>query len=188
MPRYAPTTIAVMAVAALAFLACGGPAASSAGEKRPRVTRQPAEAPPVTEETGPGFSPHVALRDPLAELVTQYVRARSEWEWYRGVLARREEARRAVTVPAVAAAVPAVESSGRCGGDLPPCSVMYCESGGNIRAENPHSTASGKWQFLDSTWAGHGGYARAKDAPESVQDERARQVYAGGAGRGHWVC
>jgi len=63
---------------------------------------------------------------------------------------------------------------------------MMRESGGNIRAQNPSSSASGKWQFIDSTWAGYGGYAHAKDAPESVQDEKARQLWAGGAGCSHW--
>lgn len=81
-----------------------------------------------------------------------------------------------------------VDGSGACGGDLPPCSVMVCESHGNLVAENPRSTASGKWQILDSTWAGYGGYARASDAPEDVQDARAREIYAGGAGRSQWVC
>ena len=55
--------------------------------------------------------------------------------------------------------------SGQCGGDLPPCWVMMRESRGDIRAENPRSTASGKWQFLD---------------------ERARQLWAGGRGCSHW--
>ncbi len=63
---------------------------------------------------------------------------------------------------------------------------MRRESGGNIRAQNPRSTASGKWQFLDSTWAGYGGYSSAYLAPESVQDARARELWAGGAGCGHW--
>lgn len=82
----------------------------------------------------------------------------------------------------------AVYGTGACGGDLPPCSVMWCESHGSLTAQNPHSTASGKWQILDSTWGGYGGYSRAMYAPESVQDARAREIYAGGAGRGAWVC
>jgi hypothetical protein len=83
---------------------------------------------------------------------------------------------------------PAYEAgSGRCGGDLPPCSVMQRESGGNIRAQNPSSSASGKWQFIDSTWNGYGGYASAADAPEAVQDAKARELWAGGAGCGHWT-
>lgn len=84
------------------------------------------------------------------------------------------------------AAKAAAAATGRCGGDLPPCYVMRRESGGNIRAKNPRSSASGKWQFIDSTWAGFGGYAHASDAPESVQDALARRLWAGGAGCSHW--
>lgn len=87
--------------------------------------------------------------------------------------------------PAIASA-PAQQGSGACGGDLPPCYVMQRESGGNIRAKNPRSTASGKWQFLDSTWGGYGGYSRAMDAPEEVQDARARALWANGRGCSHW--
>lgn len=97
------------------------------------------------------------------------------------------------TVPAVVVTWPkaphiASVGSGRCGGDLPPCSVMYCENGGKLTGKNPSSSASGKWQILDSTWGGYGGYSHAQDAPESVQDAKARQIYAGGAGRSQWVC
>lgn len=81
---------------------------------------------------------------------------------------------------------PAQQGSGACGGDLPPCYVMMRESGGNIRAKNPSSSASGKWQFIDSTWAGYGGYSRAMDAPEAVQDAKARALWAGGRGCSHW--
>lgn len=95
---------------------------------------------------------------------------------------------RAALVAAGTGVTPATTGagSGRCGGDLPPCYVMERESGGNIRAQNPTSTASGKWQDLDSTWNGYGGYAHAKDAPEPVQDEFNRALYDGGAGCSHW--
>lgn len=73
-----------------------------------------------------------------------------------------------------------------CGGDLPPCYVKARESGGDYSAQNPSSSASGAWQFLDSTWAGFGGYSRAVFAPPDVQDARARELWAGGAGCGHW--
>jgi hypothetical protein len=92
----------------------------------------------------------------------------------------------AAPAPAPAPAAAAAYGSGACGGDLPPCYVMMRESGGNITAQNPTSTASGKWQFIDSTWAGFGGYAKARYAPESVQDAKARQLWAGGAGCSHW--
>lgn len=89
-------------------------------------------------------------------------------------------------IPAEEAPEPEIGVSGACGGDLPPCYVMMRESGGNITAQNPTSTASGKWQFLDSTWQGYGGYAKARYAPESVQDAKARQLWAGGRGCSHW--
>jgi hypothetical protein len=56
------------------------------------------------------------------------------------------------------------------------------ESGGNPQAQNPASTASGKYQFLDSTWREYQAkynqqfgtnynYSRAADAPADVQDK-----------------
>lgn len=47
----------------------------------------------------------------------------------------------------------------------------------DYRNQNPSSTASGAWQFLDSTWAGYGGYSRAMYAPPAVQDAKARLVF-----------
>lgn len=52
------------------------------------------------------------------------------------------------------------------------------ESGGNITAQNPDSSASGKYQYIDGTWRSSAEnyyppalqYAHAKDAPEAVQD------------------
>ncbi|WP_426572308.1 transglycosylase family protein [Aquihabitans sp. McL0605] len=91
-----------------------------------------------------------------------------------------------VAPPVTRQAPAAGPSTGRCGGDLPPCYIMNRESGGSLTAKNPSSSASGKWQFLDSTWAGYGGYSSASQAPESVQDAKARQLWAGGSGCGHW--
>jgi hypothetical protein len=65
--------------------------------------------------------------------------------------------------------------------------IFFAESGGDWRAQNPTSSASGGYQFLDSTWAGHGGYARAKDAPPHVQRERFLALWADGAGASHWT-
>jgi hypothetical protein len=88
-----------------------------------------------------------------------------------------------------------VYGSGACGGDLPPCWVLARESKGDLTVWNGGchdgpcpggSMASGKWQFLRSTWAGYGGYLDAADAPEDVQDARAREVWADGAGCSHW--
>ena len=87
-----------------------------------------------------------------------------------------------VTVPAPVQ----VSTHGACGGNLPPCCVMMRESGGNPTAVNASSGASGKWQFMPSTWANYGGYPTAASAPEAVQDARAAQIWAGGAGASHW--
>lgn len=54
--------------------------------------------------------------------------------------------------------------------------IKRMESGGNYRALNGGSGASGAYQFLDSTWGGYGGYRRAMDAPPEIQDARARQL------------
>ena len=57
------------------------------------------------------------------------------------------------------------------------------ESGGNYTAQNSVSSASGAYQFIDSTWRstlrsmGRGGeYSRAKYAPPSYQDMVAYHV------------
>lgn len=85
-----------------------------------------------------------------------------------------------------------------CGGDLPPCYVAERESKFDVLAVNPGhagapadpgdpwSHASGKWQFMPDTWAGFDGYPYAAAAPAGVQNDRARQVWAGGAGCGAW--
>jgi len=63
--------------------------------------------------------------------------------------------------------------------------IRDCESGDRLAsgravpgshrygAQNRVSTASGAYQFLDTTWGGHLGYAKARHAPPRVQDQRA---------------
>ena len=54
--------------------------------------------------------------------------------------------------------------------------VAKHESGGNYKAENPISTASGKYQWIDSSWqdasrrAGRSGWSHAASAPPAIQD------------------
>ena len=51
--------------------------------------------------------------------------------------------------------------------------IRALESGGDYAARARGSTASGAYQFLDSSWDGYGGYRRASDAPPAVQDAKA---------------
>jgi hypothetical protein len=72
-------------------------------------------------------------------------------------------------------------------GGIAACIRKY-ESGGNYRAQNPTSTASGAYQFINSTWRAITGRSdRAKDAPPSVQDAAFYKLWAGGSGAHHWV-
>lgn len=63
---------------------------------------------------------------------------------------------------------------------------------GLYAAENPSSSASGAYQFLDSTWrvvssqAGYPGYARAIHAPWWVQDAVAYDLAIERGQRFHW--
>lgn len=67
------------------------------------------------------------------------------------------------------------------------CIAKY-ESGGNPRAQNPHSSASGLFQFIDGTWRAITGRSdRAKDAPVSVQIAAFYKLWDGGRGAHHWV-
>lgn len=111
-------------------------------------------------------------------------------------------ARTAPNIRAASAAPAVVAGDWSCGGTLPPCWVMDRENpnrdltvynggshhepgytGGNPEGD---STASGKWQFLRSTWNGFGGFVNAADAPASVQDAKARELWADGRGCRAW--
>jgi hypothetical protein len=51
--------------------------------------------------------------------------------------------------------------------------IRTMESGGDYTARAAGSTASGAYQFIDTTWAGYGGYPEAWMAPPAVQDAKA---------------
>jgi septal ring factor EnvC (AmiA/AmiB activator) len=78
-------------------------------------------------------------------------------------------------------------SYGAGGGWSIPYSVVNCESGGQDLTPNS-AGASGYYQFMPGTWNDYGGYSQAYQAPKSLQDQRAAQIWNGGAGASNWVC
>jgi hypothetical protein len=75
---------------------------------------------------------------------------------------------------------------------MPPGGIAACirkyESGGDYQAENPSSTASGAYQFLDSTWQRVTGLSgRAKNYSPAIQDAAFYKLWNNGAGAGNWV-
>lgn len=55
--------------------------------------------------------------------------------------------------------------------------IAFCESGGRYNARNKRSTASGKYQFLNSTWAGRYGVKKAYLATPEQQEEAASELF-----------
>lgn len=82
--------------------------------------------------------------------------------------------------PSQAAVITSLQTPPEPPAHNPPGGFLACvrrhESGGNYQAKNPVSTASGAYQYLNSTWqtmsarAGHSGYSTARSAPPWVQD------------------
>ena len=96
------------------------------------------------------------------------------------------------TTTTVYEAVPSPQGRTTGRGSEPPAGdvlerIAGCESGsgpnspGSYTAQNPRSSASGRYQFLDSTFQSLDaaeGYSRAADAPPAVQDAAARELLA----------
>ncbi len=81
----------------------------------------------------------------------------------------------AAAVPAAApAALPAEVDGTGLNIDMVIYGIKMQESRGDYQAENPTSTASGAYQYIDGTWDGYGGYGHAADAPPDVQDAKMR--------------
>lgn len=177
--RHAFAACLIVVLVLGAFVSCSGPELESSDAAGTVTTTTTTEAPTTTTEAPTTTTTTEAPTTTTTILVAPPTTSKPK---------PKPTAPPVTRAPAPPATEPApVEAgTGRCGGDLPPCYVMMRESGGNVAIKNPTSSASGKWQFLDSTWQGHGGYAHASDAPESVQDAKARQLWAGGAGCSHW--
>lgn len=56
--------------------------------------------------------------------------------------------------------------------------IGFCESRGNYNARNRRSTASGKYQFLNTTWAGRYGVKSAYLATPEQQEQAAQELHA----------
>jgi len=66
--------------------------------------------------------------------------------------------------------------------------IRKWESGENYTAQNPASTASGAYQFLDTTWQATTGLpGRAMNYSPAQQDAAFDKLWAGGAGASQWV-
>lgn len=77
---------------------------------------------------------------------------------------------------AVRAALPAVALA-----------IRWCESRDDYQAENPTSSASGAWQFIDSTWTWVTGLQPPASAyPRHVQDAAFLALWDDGRGATHW--
>lgn len=72
-------------------------------------------------------------------------------------------------------------------GGIAACIRKY-ESGGNYTAQNPSSTASGAYQFLDSTWQAVTGLSgRAMNYSPAQQDAAFWKLWDNGRGASQWV-
>ncbi len=158
MRRVIATTIIVLSIASVGLVAAAAPAPTAS---KPTATTTSTTIPKAT------------AIDPV----------KLYWWYY---IKNQETAQRWARFVAAIAAAQRAYPHGMCGGDLPPCYVMWRESRGDIHAQNPRSTASGKWQFLDSTWAGFGGVRKARYADERTQDTKARLLWNHGRGCSHW--
>lgn len=131
-----------------------------------------------------GNDPYTAMdyrRDAVAraEAGKQY-RLRIQAEQQSRSLAELDAVLGALRLPKASVPKRAARTAPRrgCAGQRSLEQIARDESGGRYDAQNPRSSASGKYQVLDGTWDGYGGYARAKDAPPEVQERWAREAYA----------
>ena len=131
-----------------------------------------------------------------SEFAAVIARPHSESAALRSEISQVEAEQAAAARAAAAAAAAAAAGSGSTptavgpapsGGWTIPQQVVQCESGGQNLTPNG-AGASGSYQFMPGTWNNYGGYGQAYQAPKSLQDQRAQQLWNGGAGASNWVC
>lgn len=150
-------------------------AATFAAAHPPHATRLTAgppthQAPPASVEAG------ALSRAPLEGIVAPVMEGR----WYALTIWHAEMAREwySAATRARRARFQRETPQRGSGGGFPGDCIAAHESGGNYSAQNPTSSASGKYQVLDSTWDGYAGYASSKDAPPAIQEQYARELWS----------
>lgn len=100
----------------------------------------------------------------------------------------RAAAARAAQKKAAAKPAPRKTFSGGAGYTGMAVRVARCESGGDPNAQNPSSSASGLYQFIDGTWSSVTGLAAPASA-YSVETQTAAfwKLWDNGRGSGHWA-
>lgn len=98
----------------------------------------------------------------------------------------------AVATWTVAAAPPLTDSWEGWAQPPPPtaasAAIALCESGNDVTAKNPTSSASGAWQFVDSTWQWVTGLQPpARAYPRAIQRAAFDKLWDGGRGASHWA-
>ncbi len=103
-------------------------------------------------------------------------------------ISSRHHAERVLTHLLAQQASASVDKSGPGGPWAIPWAIVQCESGGQNMPPNS-ATASGYYQFIDSTWQALGGSTpKAYLASKAEQDRLAARLWAGGSGARNWDC
>lgn len=159
------TIILLAAIFALGTTACG----DGVSERKPL-------APPTVTVTGPA----VTVTKPAPTVTKKVVKRLPAVTKTKTVTVYRKKVRTPVPQPTSTTAHSAP-------GGIAACIRKY-ESGGNYQAQNPSSSASGAYQFLDSTWTAVTGLpGSAKNYSPSTQDAAFFELWNNGAGAHNWV-
>lgn len=135
------------------------------------------------------ISKHLLDTEPSKQEIRAYLAWKEWWKEYQAEQARlRALAEAAKNASNSGASYSA--NIGQCHTEpgTPPAEVLNKENpGGKSNQMNLEgSSAAGCWQIIKSTWNGYGGYESAAQAPVSVQNQKAKELWAGGRGCHHW--